>query len=213
MKNKKNLIFCLLLLICSFVYIILVKTVDVRAIGPNNSSVGFGMINGYFAKLIGSNMKVYKFTEILGYLTLLVVFCYGLYGLITWIKRKKVSKVDREILLLGALFIAVLCLYVFFEVCIINYRPLLIDGILEASFPSSHTILALCVCGGSLLVNKKLFKDIKYIKYINVFLIVLMISVLLGRILSGVHWISDIVGGILISIAFLKIFKTIIFWK
>ena len=210
MSKKKNLIICVILALIAFIYTLLVKYVDVQAIGPNGSSVGFAGINKAISGLLGTHMSLYKLTEYLGYLALLFAFNYALIGILQLFKRKSLLKIDKEIIILGVFYIIVIGLYVFFEKVIINYRPVLIDGVLEASYPSSHTLLALCICGSSLIVNKYLFKDKKSAKYGNVISILLMISILLGRLISGVHWFSDIVGGILISVALLKIFKTVL---
>lgn len=210
MNKKKNVITCIILVLISIVYTLLVKFVDVQTIGPNNSSVGFAGINKFVSNLLGVHMSLYKLTEYLGYLALLLAFNYALIGILQLFKRKSLLKIDKEIIILGVFYIIVIGLYVFFEKVIINYRPVLIDGVLEASYPSSHTLLALCICGSSLIVNKYLFKDKKSAKYGNVISILLMISILLGRLISGVHWFSDIIGGILISAALLKIFKTVL---
>lgn len=208
MNKKKNIFVCLLLILLCIIYTVLVKVVDARAIGPKGSSVGFATINKTFSDFIGVHMAIYKITEILGYLALLVVAGYGLYGLIMLIKRKSLFKVDKEILLLGGLYVIVFLVYVFFEKIIINYRPILIDGVLEVSYPSSHTVLAICVCYSAIMVNKKLFKNKNNLNYFNMFLVILMFLILLGRVISGVHWFTDIIGGIMISIALLKCFKT-----
>ena len=98
--------------------------------------------------------------------------------------------------------------YVFFEKFIINYRPVLIDGELEASYPSSHTILAICICISSLLVSKNYLSD-KYLKIANIVTVLLLLGVFLGRVISGVHWISDIIGGVIISATLLMYFYTL----
>ena len=210
MNKRKNIIMSVLLVLVAFVYTLLVKYVDVQAIGPNGSSVGFGAINKAISGLIGVHMSLYKITEYLGYLALLIAFNYALLGILQLFKRKSLFKIDKEIIVLGVFYVVVVILYVLFEKVIINYRPVLIDGVLEASYPSSHTLLALCICGSSLIANKYLFKDRKSAKYGNIIAIVLMVSILLGRLISGVHWFSDIIGGVLISAALLKIFKTIL---
>lgn len=208
--KKKNIIISIVLVLVAIFYTILVKSIDLQAIGPNGSIVGFATINKFFSNLIGVNMSLYKLTEYLGYLALLLAFNYALIGILQLFKRKSLLKIDKEIIILGIFYVIVIGLYIFFEKVIINYRPVLIDGVLEASYPSSHTLLALCICGSSLIINKYLFKDKKSAKYGNIIAIVLMISILLGRLISGVHWLSDIIGGVLISIALLTIFKTII---
>ncbi len=212
MKNKKNIIIAIVLTIISVVYTMLVKNVDVREIGPNNSSVGFGAVNESFKNLIGSSNAIYKISELLGYVILLLVIIYGCIGLYQLIKRKNILKVDREIIILGCFYVLMMVVYIFFEKCSINYRPILIDGELEASYPSSHTILSLCVGLSSLIVSQKYFNK-KYIKTINIITIILMSLVLLTRIISGVHWISDIIGGIIISLTLLSYFKLAYFYK
>lgn len=207
--KKKNIITSITMIILAVIYTILVKIIDVAPIGPNNSEVGFSKINGFFHNLLGSNMTIYKITEILGIIPLLMAGIYAIIGLVELIKRKSLTKVDYEIYALAGLYVVVLGLYVFFEKCIINYRPILIDGVLEASYPSSHTLMALCICGSSIIVNKRIFHK-KIFNLENKLSIFLMITIILGRFISGVHWFSDIVGAIFISLALLSSFYTAI---
>ena len=212
MKNKKNIIIASVSVSLSIIYTLLVKFVDVKNIGPENSSVGFAKLNAFFHKLIGSNMAIYKITEIFGYLLFILVLIYGCIGLYQLIKRKSLLKVDKEIIMQGVFYVVMLAVYVLFEKLKINYRPILIEGILEVSYPSSHTILSLCLCGSSLITSKKYFNK-KYIKLINIITIVVTAIVLLGRIISGVHWISDIIGGVLISCALVSCYYLAFNWK
>ncbi len=207
LSKKGNIIISVFLTIVSIVYTILVKNIDVKSIGPNNSEVGFSSMNKMFHNLIGSNMTIYKITEFFGYLILLLVVMYGIIGLIELIKRKNILKVDRELIILGCFYVLVLIVYVLFEKLSINYRPVLINGELEASYPSSHTILSLCVGISSLIISRKYIRS-KYLKIFDIVTICLMGIVLLGRIISGVHWMSDIIGGILISLTLIMYFKT-----
>lgn len=212
MKNKKNIIIAMVLTIISVVYTLLVKFVDVKKIGPNNSSVGFAGLNKWFSNLIGSNMTIYKISEILGYIIMLLVLIYGCIGLYQLIKRKSLLKVDKEIIKLGVFYVLMLVVYILFEKVEINFRPILIDGELEASYPSSHTILALCICFSSLITSKKYFNK-QYIKTINLITIILTCLVLLLRLISGVHWISDIIGGIIISMTLVSYYQLIYYYK
>ena len=206
--KRKNIILSIILTIISIGYTILVKMVNVKAIGPNGSKVGLAKINKPFSNLVGSNMTIYKITEIIGYVIILIVLIYGIIGLVQLIKRKSIKKVDSEIILLGVLYVLMAVVYVAFEKFVINYRPILIDGELEASYPSSHTILALCIGISSLIVSKNYVSD-KYIKITNIITIVLLLAVFAGRIISGVHWITDIIGGVLISLTLLMYFYTL----
>ena len=210
--KKKNVSISIVLTIISIIYTFLVKTVDVGQIGPCASSVGFSKINKLFINFIGSNMTIYKLTEILGLMTFIIVGIYGIIGLIELVKRESLFKVDKEIISLGVLYVLMLMVYVFFEKFIINYRPILLDGELEASYPSSHTLLSICICVSSLIVSKK-YVPKKYLNITTFVTVLLLTMVLLGRTISGVHWISDIVGGIIISITLLSYFITVLNWK
>lgn len=208
--KKKRAIIGEILIGIAFLFTILVKVVDVKAIGPNESKVGFASINQFFRDLLGNNMFWYHVTEILGIVALLCAGIYAVIGLIECIQRKSVWKVDRAIFLLGIFFILVAFLYVFFEVCIVNYRPILEDGALEASYPSSHTMMTMCICGGLISVNRKWLHNEQMRKIIQIILAVILITMVVGRLLSGVHWFTDIVGGVLISSGLLMLFSSLL---
>lgn len=208
--KKKNIIISSCLVFLSILFTILVKNVDVSSIGPNGSRVGFSSINKFFHDLIGVNLFFYKLTDILGYLAILLAVGYAIVGLLQLIKRKSILKIDKQIIVTGIFYVIIVCIYVFFEKVIINYRPTIIDDVLEASYPSSHTLLSLCICGSTILLNKKFYSKIKIAQYENILSYVLMVLILFGRIVSGVHWFTDIIGGVLISITLLYIYNNFI---
>lgn len=210
--RKKNLIVAIIMTVVSIIYTLMVKYVDVKPIGPNSSEVGFSWINGIFRDLIGSNMIIYKISEVFGIIILLLVVIYGSIGLYQLIKRKNPFKLDPEIIKLGCFYVFVLLVYILFEKVVINYRPIIMDGELEASYPSSHTILSLCVGFSSLIVSHRYFNK-KYIKKINMITLIVMLIVLLGRIISGVHWFSDILGGVIISLCLLSWFRFVYYYN
>jgi len=197
-KDNKKLLTVIGLFIICILYTILVKYYDTNAIGPKNTVVGFSALNALFSNLTGYNEFFYKLTEVLGILVFVLVGYYGIIGLMQLIKRKNLLKVDKRLLFLGGFYVVMLLVYVLFEHVIINYRPFLIDKELEASYPSSHTMLALCVCLSSLLISKYYFNK-KAVKIVNIITIILMFVLVIGRVLSGAHWITDIIGGIIIS--------------
>ena len=209
MIKKKNLYISIFLIFLSVLFTILVKVIDVKPIGPNNSKVGFSFINEFFHKSIGVNMVWYKITYILGIIIILIAVSYALIGIIQLLKRKSIKKVDREIILLGIFYIVIAVIYVFFEKFIVNYRPILMEGVLSASYPSSHTLLAICICVSSIMVNNKIFKN-EFTNSFNVILFILLLVVVIGRFISGVHWASDIIGGIIISSSLLMSFYTVL---
>ena len=207
-KKYVFLIISLFLLIISILYIIVIKNVDVRTIGPNNTSVGLSTINESFHKVFGYNDILYKLTKYLGVVPILLVVMYALIGLYELIQKKSLFKVNKKLILLVCFYVVVLLVYILFEKLAINYRPVIIDGELEASFPSSHTILALCFCGSSLLTSKYFITNLKTKKYIDTISLIVMILIVVGRTLSGVHWFTDIIGGIIISLFLLSVLYT-----
>ena len=210
MSNKtRNFLISLILILFAIVYIFLVVKVDVQSIGVNNTKVGFASINQAFFFATGVNMVWYHLTDWLGVVPILMSFIYAVVGLVQSIKRKGIFKVDKEILLLGAFYIILILLYLFFESVIINYRPILMDGFLEASFPSSHTLMAVCICGSSIIVNNRLLKN-KLTNILNIISLIIIAVTIIGRLISGVHWLTDIIGGIIISSALLMTFYSIL---
>ena len=208
-KQKRNIIISTTLITLSILFTLLVKVVDVQQIGVEGTSIGFATINQFVFKTLRENELWYNITEILGLVALATVAIYGLIGLTQVIKRKSLLKVDKEIIALGIFYVVVIGIYILFEKVIVNYRPVLIDGIKEASYPSSHTLMTTCLCISAVIINKKLFNN-KITKYTNLLLLVIMSTTVIGRLLSGVHWFTDIIGGILISTALLTTFYTII---
>ncbi len=197
-KNKK--LITIISLIIVILYILLIKFVDVQAIGPQNTKVGCATINHFFQNLLPYNDIFYKISKYFGYLSFLLIFFYAFIGLYQLIKYKSIEKVDKKIIMLGFFYIIVLITYFFFEKVSLNYRPVVLDEGLEASFPSSHTMLAICVCLSSIIMNKHIkFKQTPR-KIFNIAILVLMAIIVLSRFLSGVHWFTDIIGGILISL-------------
>ena len=208
-SNKRNFFISMILILIAIIFTLLVKVVDVRQVGVNGTSIGFATINNYVFNTVGVNMIWYYITDWLGLVPIFMSMFYALIGFIQMIKRKNIFKVDMEIIILGLFYIVVLFLYLFFEKFIVNYRPILIDGILEASYPSSHTLMTICLCGSSIIVNKRLFNNM-IIKIMNILSIVIIVITVIGRLISGVHWFTDIIGGIFISMALLMTLYSII---
>ena len=190
----------------AIVYTVLVEYVDVKPIGPNESLVGFSYLNDHFHHLTGKNLLLYTITDWAGFVPIIIGIIYGFLGLIQWIKRKGITKVDKNILSLGIFYIITFLVYIIFEFVVINHRPILIDGYLEASYPSSTTMLAICFMTTSVFQTNKYFKNEKVKKilfFIQMFFLAFMV---IGRTISGVHWLTDIIGGILFSIALIGIY-------
>ena len=196
---KKKTICAVTFLAAFVLWTVLVRFVDVRLIGPNDSMVGFAAVNGWFHGLTGVHWWLYAVTDWLGLVPIAVCLGFAILGLCQWIHRKKIRKVDASLLILGGYYLVVMAVYVLFEYVVINRRPVLIDGFLEASYPSSTTMLVLCVMPTAAM---QLRSRIRY-KSIRCIVIALILAftafMVIGRLLSGVHWLTDIIGGILLS--------------
>ena len=178
---------------------VLVSYVDVRAIGQNASSVGFATLNGYVHNLTGVNMFLYTITDWLSLVPIGVAFGFAVLGLVQWVGRKSLFKVDRSILALGGFYIIVLAMYIFFEIVVINYRPVLIDGYLEASYPSSTTMLVMCVMPTAMMQLHARIKSDVFRRCVLISISAYTSFMVIGRLASGVHWLTDIIGGALVS--------------
>lgn len=198
-RNQKNIFVALWLLVSFVIWTVAISFLDIQAIGPNGSSVGFATLNELVHKLTGVHMTLYIITDWLGLVPLFFVFGFAILGLVQLIQRKSFFKVDRSILVLGGFYIIVMALYLLFEVFIINYRPVLIDGHLEASYPSSTTMLVLCVIPTAMMQLNSRILNQTFRKVILGFLVIFTAFMVIGRLISGVHWFTDIVGGILLS--------------
>ena len=195
-------------LIAFALWTVLILLVDVRAVGPNDSKVGFATFNTWFHRLTGVHMALYTVTDWLGLVPIAVCMGFGCLGLYQLIKRKSLFKVDADILLLGGYYILVIFGYLFFEMAPINYRPILIDGFLEASYPSSTTLLVLSVMPTLVFqVNRRC--DNRKMKQITMIIVVLFSAfMVIGRLISGVHWATDIIGSILLSFGLFKLYQS-----
>lgn len=178
---------------------ILVRFIDLQAIGPQGSTVGFATLNGYIHGMIGVNLLLYEITDWLGLVPFGFVFGFAIFGLVQWIRRKDFLKVDRSLLVLGGFYIVVMVVYILFEMFVVNYRPVLINGHLEASYPSSTTTLVLCVMPTAIMQFQMRVKSIRFRRIIAVTISVFTVFMVIGRLMSGVHWITDIIGGFLLS--------------
>ena len=206
-KNLKSLYASIFMLGAFVLWTIAVRFIDVRAIGPDGSSVGFATVNAFFHKLTGVHMSLYYITDWLGLIPIFVAMGFALLGLVQWIKRKQLSKVDYSIFVLGVFYIAVMGVYVLFETVTVNYRPVLIGGILEASYPSSTTLLVMCVMPVAVMQLNSRIKNAVIRKRIRDFIIAFTIFMVAGRLASGVHWLTDIVGGVLLSAGLVMMYR------
>lgn len=177
--------------------------VDVKPIGLGGSSVGLATINQFVFDKIGKSVFWYNLTEILGKIAILYVIGFGIYGLVQWLDRQKLRRVDKDLIALAVLYLLIALHYIVFEQFIVNFRPLLVTNEVEASYPSSHTMLLICVMvSGIMQFHSRIHNKVLRI-VAEVFSLLVMVVTVVGRLLSGVHWFTDILGAVLLSAALL----------
>ena len=209
-ETKKNFGIAAILLGAFVVWTAAVQLVDVQPIGPQGSTVGFATVNSWVHNLTGVHMSLYTVTDWLGLVPIAFTIGFALLGLIQWVKRKHLRQVDFSILVLGGFYLLVMAAYVLFDVFVINYRPVLINGCLEASYPSSTTMLALCVMPTTLMQLNARLKSQTLKRWGGFGITAFIIFMVIGRLLSGVHWFTDIVGGALLSAGLVMLYHSII---
>ena len=210
-RKKKGVLLALCIWVAFIVWTALVCVVDVQAIGPQDTSVGFATMNGFFHDLTGMKTWLYDLTDVLGLIPIATAAGFAVFGLAQWVQRKSIRKVDGDILALGVFYAIVMAVFVLFEIVVINYRPVLIEGSLEASYPSSTTMLVVAVMPTVIMQACKRVKNQLAKKCIVSVTAVFTVFMVVGRLISGVHWVSDIIGGLLFSVGAVVLYYNMAF--
>ncbi len=205
-KTRNQFIIGTTVLVLFILYTVSLTFVDMQPIGPQGSYVAYAGINRAVHELFGVNMMLYNITDWAGVVAIFIALAFAILGLVQWIRRKNILKVDSSILVLGAFYILVFGAYVFFEFIVINRRPILINGILEASYPSSTTMLAMCVLPTAMMQFHRLIKNYKIRNTVNVICGMFTVFMVVGRLVCGVHWFTDILGGLIFSVAMILLY-------
>jgi len=207
-KNGKNILITgMIMLILFAVWTVLIQTVDVQAVGQNGTDIGFASLNIWFHKMTGVHMWVYTVTDWLGLVPIFICMIFGVVGLVQLIKRRSLLKVDKDIILLGIYYILVIFGYLIFEMIPINYRPILIEGRMEASYPSSTTLLVMSVMPTLDFQVQLRVRNTKGRYGLYAFTVLFTTFMVVGRTVAGVHWLTDIAGSVLLSTGLYLIYQ------
>ena len=212
MKEKGKRLLCLgcMFNVAFVIWTLLIQKVDVQSLGANGTDIGFTTINCWFHKLTGVHMKIYTITDWLGLVPIFICIIFGVIGFIQLMKRRSLFRVDYDLILLGIYYILVIFGYLVFEMIPINYRPILIEGFLEASYPSSTTLLVLCVMPTLMEQVNRRTENAIVKSLVNGLVICFSVFMVLGRIISGVHWFTDIMGSIMLSTGLFCTYKAVV---
>ncbi len=193
-------------------YSLWIRLIDVQPLGPEGSRIGFASLNVAIHEFFGMHLFWYKLTQVLGYVAILLAAVFALLGFIQLIKRKSLLKVDKNLLMLGVVYILMVLLYVLFEKIPFNYRPVILDPAegLEPSYPSTHTLLILTVFGTAIQLAGDYIKNPKLLLTVKILALIIMALTIVGRLVCGVHWFTDIGGGVLLSLFLISFYKELV---
>lgn len=197
-----------ILIACFIVWTLLIQKVDVQPLGVEGTDIGFATINCWFHELTGVHMEIYTVTDWLGLVPIFVCMIFGGVGCVQLIKRRSLFKVDYDIVILGIYYFLVILVYLIFEMIPINYRPILIEGFMEKSYPSSTTLLVLGVMPTVIEQVSRRTENVVVKNVIKVMVISFSIFMVLGRLIAGVHWLTDIVGSIMLSMGMFCLYRS-----
>ena len=212
MKEKRNLLTGVVFIGAFVLWTVLIQCVDVQAVGQNGTKVGFADFNVWFHQLTGVHMTLYTITDWLGLIPIFICLWFGVLGLLQLIKRRSLLKVDPDILLLGVYYVLVIACYLIFEMIPVGYRPVLIEGRLEASYPSSTTLLVLSVMPTLWFQANRRVSNVMRRKAVAVFVVTFSVFMVIGRLISGVHWATDIIGSVLLSAGLYMLYRSAVLY-
>lgn len=210
MREKKLLVVGIALISAFVLWTVLILAVDVSPVGQNGTNIGFATLNTAFHKSTGVNMTLYYVTDWLGLVPVFCCMVFGVVGFVQLVKRRSLFKVDTDIILLGLYYITVIFGYLIFEMIPINYRPIPIEGRTEASYPSSTTLLVLSVMPTVVFQVMRRIKSVVIRNAVSLSSIAFSMFMIIGRTVSGVHWLTDIIGSLLLSAGLYLIYQSIV---
>ena len=207
-KGKRGFFMGGALLLAFVLWTVLVLCVDVQPVGQNGTNIGLAGINTWFHELTGENLTIYNLTDLLSVIPFAVCLGFAVFGVVQLIQRKSLRRVDPDILLLGGYYVVVILFYLVFDRIPINYRPIPIDGVMEISYPSSTTLLVLSVMPTlQYQIDRRVWSR-PLAKIAAVIIVLFTAFMVIGRLISGVHWLTDIIGGVLLSLGLFRLYRT-----
>ncbi len=190
------------------IWTVLIKTVDVKPLGQNGTNIGFATVNIWFHSISGVHMWLYSVTDWLGLVPIAICISFGILGFSQLVKRRSLLCVDKDIIILGIYYVIVIMAYLLFETIPINYRPIIINGFMETSYPSSTTLLVMSVMPSLVLqIDRRVKSD--FIKIaVRISSVTFTLFMVVGRLVAGVHWLTDIIRSVLLSLGLFLLYAS-----
>ena len=214
-KGKNNLRAGAVYMVLFGVWTVLIQKIDVQMAGETGREVGFATLNRWLHQLTGVHMKLYTVTDWLGLVPVAICLFFAAVGFAQLVNRKNLLNVDADILLLGVYYALVILGYLVFEMVPINYRPVFIEGRLEASYPSSTTLLVLSVMPTLVFQAEHRLKQPRAKEIVRILAGCFSAFMVVGRLVAGVHWATDILGAVFLSRGLFCLYKAaaVLYWK
>ena len=201
MKKITYLLIGLIPLVLFITFTVMVRCVDAHYI-EDVGYLGFYTLNMNVNEFVRQqdNHLFDVLTDILLFLSLATVLPFAIIGIHQLVKRKSLAKVDPLIyFMLGAYILSVVH-YVTFILTSINASPLSTPDEIKQSYPSTHVFIFITYLFVALT---GLFRYIKMSKVAKISAIcvvsILSIIMVIFRLYSGQHYLTDIIGGVLLA--------------
>lgn len=186
------------------ILIILLKCVDVKTL-YDCDSIGLAGLNKVYYKEYNKALDI--LSDVIFYLVIAFnVFLIVLYA-INLSKTKSLKAGYKFYIYFSILLLGIILWLLFDKVICINTRPNIKDGVVEGSFPSTHVFLTAYIVLSSPYLflkmeknkglekaNKLGFEEIITIIFISIALVMTVL-----RLYSGMHWLTDCVGGLILG--------------
>ncbi len=182
-----------------FLLLIILLSIDRATITFAGKEVGLSHLNNLVSYKFDDTLD--KVSDVLFYFSFSGVILGVVLGIMQLVKNKSLFAVDTKILFFGIFVILAIIFWLVFDKGLkINYRP--IDPT-EGSFPSTHVFMTtfFMLAAHNLLCS--LFKGNNIVKYGSLAVaIIFIVLVTIFRVSSGMHYITDVIGGLFIGLSF-----------
>ncbi|SFL82222.1 undecaprenyl-diphosphatase [Methanobrevibacter olleyae] len=191
--NKKSIVIYTFTL--SFIVLIILIKIDLT------TSFDSSIYNLVTMNMNDNLTNIYKSITFLGSGVFITISCLLSLVLSFILKKRNIGLIITSCVTINSLFSE------FLKIIIARPRPEILQITVENSysFPSSHTVASVSLCGILLylVLKREINKKIKL--FLSIILVLLPILIGISRIYLGVHNLSDVLGGGILAITLLLI--------